>query len=180
MVTSSSPLRATEQHQPLLPVFVVPEHQNRTNCAHHPTELKAKVLLHQPAFGGVERTSSELRLMDDAHHPLYISDALWSLNCHFKPIEIMNSVIHSLLVLRKSDVRLDCLWQTVKEGDPMTDRSREFVRKLKFLNVSVVHIFNPGGFHGLEMTDALALFEAVKNFIYSTRGVEVEVSRASY
>ncbi|CAI9754458.1 unnamed protein product [Fraxinus pennsylvanica] len=69
------------------------------------------------------------------------------------------------------------------EGDPMTDRSREFVRKLKFLNVSVVHIFNPGDFHGLEMynkTDALALFEAVKNFIYSTRGAEVEVSRASY
>ncbi|CAI9784962.1 unnamed protein product [Fraxinus pennsylvanica] len=42
------------------------------------------VILDQAFFGGVERTSSELRLVEDARLPLYVNDAYWSLALPFQ------------------------------------------------------------------------------------------------
>ncbi|KAL2492120.1 putative carboxylesterase [Abeliophyllum distichum] len=132
------------------------------------------VLLDQPFFGGVERTSSELRLIEDPYLPLFMSDAYWSLALPFqanRDHEFCNPFIYGFDKVR----RLPRWFVKDDEGDPLIDRSKEFVRMLELNKVPVVYRFNPGGFHGVELennTAALAFFHDVKNFIYNTRAAE--------
>ncbi|KAL2492103.1 putative carboxylesterase [Abeliophyllum distichum] len=128
------------------------------------------VILDQPFFGGVERTSSELRLIEDPYLPLYLADALWSLALPFqanRDHEFSNPFIHGFERVR----RVPRWFVKDDEEDPMIDRVKEFVRLLELHKVPVVYRFYPGGFHGMEIenkTDALPLFHEVKNFIYNT------------
>ncbi|CAA2997799.1 probable carboxylesterase 8 [Olea europaea subsp. europaea] len=140
------------------------------------------VLLDQPFFGAVKRTSSELRLIEDAHLPLYMADAFWTLALPFqanRDHEFSNPFSCGF----ERDQRLPRWFVKDEEGDPMVDRAKELVRKLVVKKVPVVSRFYPGGFHGVEMvnmTAALTLFQDVKNFIYNNDAAEVEVSDGSY
>ncbi|KAL2515002.1 putative carboxylesterase 8 [Forsythia ovata] len=132
------------------------------------------VLLDQPFFGGVERTSSELRLIEDPHLPLFIADAFWSLALPFqanRDHKFCNPFTYGFERVR----RVPRWFVKDDEGDPMVDRAKEFVRMLELNKVPVVYRFNPGGFHGIDIenkTSALAFFHDVKNFIYNTGAVE--------
>ncbi|KAL2492101.1 putative carboxylesterase [Abeliophyllum distichum] len=127
------------------------------------------VILDQPFFGGVERTSSELRLIEDPYLPLYMADAYWSLALPFqanRDHEFCNPFTYGFERVR----RLPRWFVKDDEGDPLIDRSKKFVHMLKLNKVSVVYRFYPGGFHGIEIenkTAALPFFHDVKNFIYN-------------
>ncbi|CAI9767052.1 unnamed protein product [Fraxinus pennsylvanica] len=110
------------------------------------------VLLSQPFFGAVERTSSELRLIEDRYLPLYMADAYWTLALPFqanRDHEFSNPFSRGFERVR----RVPRWFVKDDEGDPMIDRARELVCKLAVKKVPVVYRFYPGGFHGVEMAN---------------------------
>lgn len=128
------------------------------------------VILAQAFFGGVKRTSSEIRLIEDAHLPLYVNDAYWTLSLPFqanRDHKFSNPFIHGFDRVK----RVPKWFVKDDEGDPLIDRSKEFVRLLELYEVPVFYRFYPGGYHDVEVLDfeaALVFFHDVKTFIYYT------------
>ncbi|PON69958.1 Alpha/beta hydrolase fold [Parasponia andersonii] len=133
------------------------------------------LILHQPFFGGAQRSGSELRLVNDLVLPLSVSDLMWELAlpvgvdrdheyCNltagdggFKGLELIGSLEWKVLV-------------TGCDGDPLFDRQIEFVKMLEGKGVRVVAHFGEGEYHGVELVDtskAKLLNVAIQNFMSS-------------
>ncbi|OVA00178.1 Alpha/beta hydrolase fold-3 [Macleaya cordata] len=135
------------------------------------------LILNQPFFGGVERTGSELRLVNDKVLPIVMSDMMWGLALpigadrdHFycNPIvEIDGGTINGEklgLMIRR------CLLIGSNE-DPLIDRQIEFGKMLEGKGVKVVSWIDEECYHGIVHFDqkkAEELFVVVKDFIFST------------
>ncbi|KAL2492125.1 putative carboxylesterase [Abeliophyllum distichum] len=141
------------------------------------------VLLNQAFFGGIQNTSSELRLLDDAYAPLYVCDVLWTLALPTyanKDHEFCNPLTGGSYLGRVP--RLPRFFVKGNEGDPLVDRSKQLVQLLQAYKVPVVSKFDEGGYHGIELSNTTAateLYTAMKNFIDSTGFTEHENSHAS-
>ncbi|KAI3902108.1 hypothetical protein MKW92_019606 [Papaver armeniacum] len=129
------------------------------------------LILNQPHFGGVERTDSELRLVNDERVPLVVNDLLWELAL---PIGVnrdhayCNPFVDENLEIKLRSIRR-CLVACSK-GDPLVDRDIEFAEMLKGKCVEIVSMVAESGFHGMAHTDpnkAEELFKVVKDFIFS-------------
>ncbi|KAL2492159.1 putative carboxylesterase [Abeliophyllum distichum] len=142
------------------------------------------ILLNQPFFGGVLRTPSELRLIEDPYVPLYICDVLWSLALPpyaNRDHEFCNPIAGGSYLGRVP--RLPRVFVKADQGDPLVDRTTQLVQLLQGYRVPVVYQNNRGGFHGIELqnkTIAQSLYNNMKNFVYSTRITDDEDSHASY
>ncbi|KAG8381417.1 hypothetical protein BUALT_Bualt06G0119900 [Buddleja alternifolia] len=132
------------------------------------------LILHHPFFGGVQRTSSEIRMDVEKVCPLSLTDIMWELGLPVsadRDHEYCNPMI---------GIRPDLLqkmkgqrWKVMVIGgdkDPLLDREIEFMKMLKEQGVDVVGHFSEGGTHGFEFFDvskAKILYGLVKNFILS-------------
>ncbi|XP_047963733.1 carboxylesterase 1-like [Salvia hispanica] len=128
------------------------------------------LILHQPFFGGVERTASEIRLAENEILPLYMTDIFWDL-----ALPIGANRDHEFSNPFKGLMEVDKIvsegWRilvTGYEGDPLIDRQRELAKLLREKGVVVVEDFREGGFHGIEFFDqsfARVLYPVLNNFI---------------
>ncbi|KAG8381413.1 hypothetical protein BUALT_Bualt06G0119500 [Buddleja alternifolia] len=138
-----------------------------------PLKIQGLILI-QPFFGGVQRTPSEIRLVNDKVLPLSMADIMWDLglpigvDCDHEYCNPMAGIRSDLLEKMK-----DQRWKIMVigcDGDPLVDREIEFVKMLKEKGVDVVGEFSEGGTHGIEVLDesrAKILYGVFKNFILS-------------
>lgn len=127
------------------------------------------LILHQPFFGGTERTKSELRLINDQSLPLDMGDFMWE-----KGLPVGADRDHEFCNPNGSgEIIREVGWKVLVtgcEGDPLIDRQVELVKMLEGKKVKVVGKFDEGGCHGVEVFDPLrakALVEAIKHFMQS-------------
>nr|AKT44367.1 carboxylesterase [Tectona grandis] len=135
------------------------------------------LLLNQAYFGGLKRTPSEIRLIDDQYVPLYVNDVLWSLALPKKANrdhEFCNPISGGTYLGRV--FRLPKVYIKGDFGDPLVDRSILLAQFLASCGVPVYYRFNPGGFHGIELqntTAAQQLYNDIKWFINDNYGLEM-------
>ncbi|KAL7107221.1 hypothetical protein ACP275_06G040600 [Erythranthe tilingii] len=145
-------------------------------CVDQPNPLKIQgLILHQPFFGGVERTPSEIRLATDKVLPPLVADIMWDLAL---PVGVDRDHEYSnpiravrLEVLEKVKDQGLRLLVTGCDGDPLVDRQIELVKMLKDKGVDVVDKFSDGGFHGCEIFDdskAIVLYAVLKKFVLNS------------
>ncbi|XP_022751603.1 probable carboxylesterase 120 [Durio zibethinus] len=150
-------LRAAEQADNLLP-------------------LKIKgLILHQPFFGGVERTGSELRSIEDPLFPPCVSDLMWELSLPIgndRDHEYCNPTVGNGSTALEKIKRVG--WRVFVsgcDGDQLIDRQIELVKMMQKKEIEVVCRIVEGGCHGLEVfnpSKAKALYVVLKNFIFSS------------
>ncbi|XP_057778212.1 carboxylesterase 1-like [Salvia miltiorrhiza] len=127
------------------------------------------LILHQPFFGGEERTASEIRLAENKVIPLLMTDVIWELALPVganRDHEFSNPSMEL-----KLDEVINERWRilvTGYEGDPLIDRQKEVARLLREKGVSVREDFRDGGSHGIEFYDdsfATVFCRVLKSFI---------------
>ncbi|PIN09118.1 Arylacetamide deacetylase [Handroanthus impetiginosus] len=136
-----------------------------------PLRIKG-LIMNQPYFGGVRRTRSELRLIEDPYVPLYVNDVLWTLAL---PLNATRDHEFCNPTTLGSDFgRVKKLPRTMvkgNSGDPLVDRGKRLVKLLKANGVEVVSKVVRGGYHGIELNSATAaqkLYDSIKAFVLST------------
>ncbi|PIN15455.1 Arylacetamide deacetylase [Handroanthus impetiginosus] len=140
-----------------------------------PLQIKG-LLLNQAYFGGLRRTQSETRLIDDPYVPLYVNDVLWSLalskNLN-RDHEFCNPISGGTYLGRV--FRLPKVYIKGDFGDPLVDRSVQLLHFLQSRKVPVYYRFNRGGYHGIELqntTAAQQLYNDMRWFVYD---VDIDV-----
>lgn len=143
---------------------------------HVPLKIRG-LILQQPFFGGSERTSSELRLINDQWLSLSLNDLMWELSL---PIGADRDHEYCNLMVSGESNFVEQLrmlgWQVMVtgcDGDPLIDRQIELVKVLEKKCVAVIGSFHDGGYHGAQLLDSTqvkAIFAILKNFIYSSDG----------
>ncbi|KAK8627903.1 hypothetical protein V6N13_135500 [Hibiscus sabdariffa] len=136
-----------------------------------PLKIKGLVL-HQPFFGGKQRSASELRLMSDPVLPPMISDVMWDLAL---PIGVDRDHEYSNPTVGGGSEEVEKVklvgWRVMVngcDGDPLVDRQMELVELMEGKGVEVTRNFRVGGFHGEEDFDvskAHAMHMVLKDFI---------------
>ncbi|KAI3955641.1 hypothetical protein MKX01_021957 [Papaver californicum] len=111
------------------------------------------LILNQPYFGGVERSDSELRLINDKKVRLVVNDLMWELGlpvgvnrvhvyCNPFVVGVDENLERKLRFIRR------CL-VTCSNEDPLVDRDIEFSKMLEGKGVKVVSWVEEFGFHGM-------------------------------
>ncbi|KAH9626064.1 hypothetical protein KSS87_001989 [Heliosperma pusillum] len=139
-----------------------------------PLRLKG-LILHQPFFGGLKRTASEIRHIDHPRLPMSGNDLFWELGLPIgadRDHEFCNPIVGNgssrlkgLKELSLQVLVMDC------SGDPLIDRSMDLVAMLKDKGVSVKGDFTKGGYHGVGLMDTNrreSLILKVKEFVISS------------
>ncbi|XP_027180383.1 carboxylesterase 1-like [Coffea eugenioides] len=139
-----------------------------------PLQIKG-LIMHQPFFGGIERTESELRLANDRFVPLSLTDLMWDLSL---PIGVDRDHEYCNPMAKIKPDQFDQVkslgWKilvTGFDGDLMIDRQIELWKKLEEKGVSVTGKFDEGGAHAYELGDptkAKELAIVIKDLVEST------------
>ncbi|KMS98931.1 hypothetical protein BVRB_3g067320 [Beta vulgaris subsp. vulgaris] len=117
-----------------------------------PLNIKGLVLI-QPFFSGLDRTGSELRLVNDPVLSLVVNDFFWELSLpvganrgHEYSDPIKGGGSGSLDWVRDLGWRV---WVVSSDGDPLYDRSVELVKLMEKRGLCVKNMFYEGGQHGM-------------------------------
>ncbi|KAJ4706129.1 Alpha/beta hydrolase-3 [Melia azedarach] len=130
------------------------------------------LILNYPFFGGVKRTESELRMVNDPSSPLCTTDLLWELALPVgadRDHEYCNPIVGggSKLLEQIKLVGWKILMAMAK-GDILIDRQIEALKMMEQKGLEVVSHFNEGG-HDVSMfpDDYKALRTVIKSFVSS-------------
>ncbi|KAK4476537.1 hypothetical protein RD792_015693 [Penstemon davidsonii] len=138
------------------------------------------LIMNQPFFGGVSRTESQLKYIDNRTIPLHVSDLLWSL-----ALPEGADRGHVYCDPLAGDEKIGRLPVSVVRGyggDPLIDKQKEFAKMLEARGAHVIPQFIDGGYHGVEVFDptyADALYNVVRDFVCSV-AVAVDVGVDNY
>lgn len=139
-----------------------------------PLRIKG-LILHQPFFGGSQRTPSELRVGDsDPVLPLSVSDLMWELALPIadRDHEYCNPTVGGGSRLLENIKLLGWrIFVTGCDGDPLIDRQIQLVKLMEEKGVAVVSKFREGDYHGVEIFEpskAKAFHVVLKNFMSSS------------
>ncbi|KAI9160891.1 hypothetical protein LWI28_012469 [Acer negundo] len=133
------------------------------------------LILHQPFFGGVNRTCSELSLFTNKIFPVCVSDLMWDLSLPIgadRDHEYCNPTVDggSKLLDHIKSVGWKVL-VTGYDGDPLIDRQIELVKIMEKKGIQVMRQFAKGGSHGAEFLDPFKyeeFFGLLKEFLFSS------------
>ncbi|KAM1400575.1 hypothetical protein ACFX2F_027835 [Malus domestica] len=144
------------------------------------------LILNQPFFGGVHRTESEMRLINDRTFcQLVVNDLMWATAL---PKGVDRDHEYCNPTAGVGDGRIERLPRRLVRGyggDPLMDRQKEFVALLESRGAHVVAKFDEEGFHGVELFDpsmAQVLYDILRDFIESCStydGDNVVVSKSA-
>lgn len=143
------------------------------------------LILNSPLFGGVQRTESELGLINNHVLPLPAADLIWNLSLPEgadRDHMYCNPTVADEAYHEKIRRLPKCLvsgydWDIPKEnyiveycGDPVVDKQKELVKILKAHGVHVVSCIREYGFHALEVfepyaSSSRALIEDIRKFV---------------
>ncbi|KAM3736388.1 hypothetical protein ACB098_10G159800 [Castanea mollissima] len=131
------------------------------------------LILHQPFFGGSQRTQPELR-DNDPILPLSVFDLMWELSLPIadRDHEFCNPKVGDGPQLLEKIKPLG--WKVLVvgcDGDILFEHQIELVKLMREKGVSVVSQFGEGGYHGVDMFEPAktkALHVVLKNFILSS------------
>nr|XP_023900309.1 carboxylesterase 1-like [Quercus suber]POE50865.1 carboxylesterase 1 [Quercus suber] len=131
------------------------------------------LILHQPFFGGSQRTQSELR-DNDPNFPLSVCDLMWELSLPIvdRDHEYCNPKVGDGPQLLEKIKLLG--WKVLVvgyDGDILFEHQIESAKLMREKGVSVVSQFGEGDYHGVDMFEpakAKALHAILKNFILSS------------
>ncbi|KAJ4717222.1 carboxylesterase 1-like [Melia azedarach] len=121
-----------------------------------PLKIRGLILLY-PFFGGVKRTESEIRLVNDRLLPTCLTDLMWELSLPTgsdRDHEYSNptlgggsKIIEKIRLLGWKVMVSGC------DGDPLIDRQVELAKIMEKEGVEVVSYFEKGHYHGAEVLD---------------------------
>ncbi|KAK7390077.1 hypothetical protein VNO78_25376 [Psophocarpus tetragonolobus] len=132
----------------------------------------AGVIMNVPYFSGVQRSDSELRLVNDRIVPLPANDLMWSLS-------LPEGADRDHLYCNPTTVdshygdnigRLPACFINGYAGDPLVDKQKDLANIFQARGVRVHTHFFHDGYHAVEIFDkakALALVDNIKKFIHS-------------
>ncbi|KAI3444649.1 hypothetical protein Pfo_001314 [Paulownia fortunei] len=129
------------------------------------------LIMNQPFFGGVNRTESEIKYINDPLIPLHAADLMWSLSLPGgadRGHEYCNPCAGG-----SGEERIGRLPASVVRGysgDPLVGKQKEFAKMLEARGVHVVPQFIDGGRHAVEIFEpkfAQALCDDIRDFVCS-------------
>ncbi|KAI3859851.1 hypothetical protein MKX03_026921 [Papaver bracteatum] len=129
------------------------------------------LILHIPFFGSLERTESELRLINDLYLAPSLSDVMWELAL---PVGSSRDHVYcnpSIDDGESSGIKVALIERCLVigfYGDPLIDRQIQLVKMLEEKGVKVETWIAEGGFHGVAFHDPKTLetlLEKLKQFI---------------
>ncbi|KAJ8752922.1 hypothetical protein K2173_008657 [Erythroxylum novogranatense] len=134
------------------------------------------LILHHPFIGGNRLTESELRMINDPHLPLCVSDLMWRLSLPERvdrDHEYCNPTAEGGSQHLENINRLG--WRVLVtgcEGDPLIDRQIQMTKMMLHKGITVIERFSEGGYHVVELKDisrAKSLHVTLKGFISDTK-----------
>lgn len=132
------------------------------------------LILHHPFFGSVQRTKSQIRLVDDVVLPLPVTDLMWKLslpNGADRDHEYCNPTAGDGSTILEKIGQLG--WRVMVigcDGDPLYDGQFGVAKLMEEKGVTVINHFEEGGYHIFNVFDpsnskADSFLHAIKRFV---------------
>ncbi|KAJ4954684.1 hypothetical protein NE237_011467 [Protea cynaroides] len=130
------------------------------------------LILNQPFFGSVERTASELRMLNDQILPLALTDLMWELSLPIgadRDHEYCNPMVKGLSESEIEALNSQKCLVCVGGKDLLVDTEKVYMKMLEESGVKFETYYDEKAYHAIELVEpekCLNLFKAIRDFLY--------------